>query len=48
MKGLNRPSAATWLRKFIAHCEFHGYLAAKTRAEAKLSVQLFKFPEAAR
>lgn len=43
-KGANRQSAAHWLRKFIAHCEKHAYEAEKKRAEAKLAVQLMKFP----
>lgn len=32
----NKPDAATWLRKFIAHCKRHGYAEEQARAEARL------------
>jgi hypothetical protein len=38
MRTVNSPSAAAWLRKFIAHCERHGYAAEAERAGARLLV----------
>ena len=37
-KTINDPSAAHWLRLFIAHCEKHGYVAEAEKAAAKLEV----------
>lgn len=35
-KTRNEPSAAEWLRKFIAHTERHGYTEARLAAQHKL------------
>jgi hypothetical protein len=35
-KTANHPSAALWLRCFIAHCHRHGYHAEMNRAQARL------------
>lgn len=35
-KTANSPSARSWLERFIAHCERHGYAESETRAKAKL------------
>lgn len=32
----NKPGARTWLCKFIAHCQLHGYAKAADKAWAKL------------
>lgn len=34
----NLPSASSWLARFIAHCEKHGYVAEAEKAAAKLEV----------
>jgi len=44
-KGSSRPDAATWVRKFIAHCGKHGYVAEKEKALTRLEVLKTKFPE---
>ncbi|HEY1087773.1 MAG TPA: hypothetical protein VGE37_08765 [Archangium sp.] len=36
-KTLNRPTAAAWLRCFIAHCELYGFTAERELALTKLS-----------
>lgn len=36
LKTENKPGRRTWLRKFIAHCQAHGYGEAASLAQAKL------------
>ncbi len=35
-KTANEPSAAAWLRAFIHHCQFYGYLSEASKAQARL------------
>lgn len=36
-KTANRPDAATWLKRFLVHCEKHGYRSSYDRAFKRLA-----------
>ena len=42
-KTRNDPSAQWWIRRFIEHCEKHGYETSASRSRVRLEVQIAKF-----
>jgi len=46
LKTLNKPSAESWLRDFIRHCERHSLLAEVVKARARLAFVLARKGEA--